>query len=319
MRIVFGTKISRAPVLKALEEIDGIELVALDDLDQVAPLVGEADALIISDPRGADGKAIADELRKPGCRVRWIQFLSAGYQGLSAHGIPDRIAITNQGGAVAPAVADHAMALILAMARQLKVLQERCERHEWNKTFDILPMSLEGRVLVIIGFGNLGRQLAKRARGFDMKVVGVTRSPAPNPLADEMHPMSAMHEQLGRADVVALCIAATNATRHIIDARAFDAMKEKALFINVTRGETVDQDALRKALVDGHLASAAVDVTDPEPLPRDDPLWSAPNILITPHMSGAGGTGTGKRIVGVVRENVERFKSGRELVHLVKP
>lgn len=318
MRIVFGTKVARAPVLKALQGIAGIDLVAVDDLSEVAALVKDADALVISDPRGADGRAIAAALREPGCRVRWVQLLTAGADGLLAHGVPGHVAITNQGGAVAPAVAEHAMTMILAMARRIGAIIERSARHEWNKEFTPPLMSLEGRTLAIVGYGNIGRELAKRARGFDMKILGVSRSLAADPLVDEMHPMSALHDVLGRAEVVALCVASVAATRHVVNAGTFAAMRKGAFFINVTRGETVDQAALKQALDSGHLAGAFLDVTQPEPLPPDDPLWNAANLIISPHTAGAGGTGTGGRIAAVVSENVVRFRAGQALVHQMK-
>jgi len=319
MRIVLGTKLSRAPVIKALEKVQGIDLVALDDVSDVAPVAKDADALIISDPRGVDGANIAAALREPGCKVRWVQLISAGFEGLMAHGVPEGVVVTNQGGAVSPAVAEHGMTLILSMARRMDAIYANSERGEWSKDFTPPQMSVEGRTLAIVGYGNIGRQLARKAKAFDMVVVGLSRSAAEDTYADEMHPMTALHDVLARADVVALCIASTGATRHTMDHAAFAAMKKGAMFINITRGETVDQVALREALVSGHLRSAAIDVTDPEPLPAGDPLWSAPNIVISPHVAGAGGTGTAGRIASVIVENVERFKAGRPLIHLIKP
>lgn len=318
MRIIFATKVARPPVLKALEAVAGIDLVACDDLSQVAALAHDADALVISDPRGPDGRAIAAALNQSGCRVRWVQALTAGIEGLLAHGIPGHIVVTNQGGAVAPAVAEHAMAMILAMARRVGEIIERSASHTWNKEFTPPLMSVEGKVLAIVGYGNIGRQLARRAAGFDMKLIGVSRSQPSDPLLAEMYPMERLADALAQADVVALTVASSPSTRHLIDARAFAAMKKGALFVNVTRGETVDQVALKAALESGQLAGAFIDVTEPEPLPASDPLWAAPNLVISPHTAGAGSTHTGGRIAKVAATNAQRFKDGQPLLHQVQ-
>lgn len=317
MKIVFATKMPRPQVLAALNRVEGLTLVAPGDLSGVAPHVHDADALVISDPRGADGRAIADALRAPGCRVRWVQALTAGVDGLLSHGVPDHVIVTTHGGAVAPAVAEHAMAMILAMARRIPEIVARSARYEWSSAFVPPLFALEGRTLAVIGFGSIGRQLARRARAFDLRVLGVSRSLASDPLADEMLPWTALDAALARADVVVLCVASNPQTRRLMDAARFAACKPGALFVNVTRGETVDQVALAQALRDGRLAGAFVDVTEPEPLPASDPLWQAPNLWISPHTAGAGSAETGRRIAAVVIDNLERFAAGRALAHVV--
>jgi phosphoglycerate dehydrogenase-like enzyme len=269
----------------------------------------------MSDPKGEEGVAIAAALRDPACKVRWIQVTTAGADGLLLNGVPPGIVVTNQGGAVAPTVAESAMAMILAMARQIPVIVARSAKREWIKEFTPPLLALEGRTLAIVGYGNLGRQLAKRARGFDMKIVGLSRSLASDPLADEMHPLGELHAVLGHADVVAVTIASFRATRHIMDAAAFAAVKPGALFVNVSRGETVDQVALRNALTEGRLRSAFIDVTEPEPLPAGDPLWDAPNLIVSPHSAGHGGTRTGARIAKVLTENMNLYRAGQPLQH----
>ena len=318
MRIVFATKVARAPVLKALESAANVELIACNDLSEVAVHVQDADALVISDPRGPEGKAISDALKREGCRVKWVQAVTAGVAGLLAHGVPPHVVLTNQGGAVAPAVAEHAMTMVLTMTRRMGEIIDRSGKKQWNKEFDPALMAVEGKVMAIVGYGNIGRELAKRAKGFDMKLIGVSRSGKSDDLLDESVPMERLHEVLAKADVVALTVASAPATRHLINAQAFAAMKKGAYFVNVTRGETVDQVALKSALDSGHLAGAFLDVTDPEPLPASDPLWDAPNLLISPHTAGAGSTQTGLRIARVVLANVKRFQEGQPLLHTVE-
>ncbi len=318
MKVVLASRVAVDPVVAALRAIPGVELVHCKDHTEVPAALPGAQVLVMSDPKGAEGAAIAQALRAPGCSVQWIHMTTAGADGLLVHGVPPGIQVSNQGGAVAPTVAETAMAMILAMARQIPLIAARSARHEWIKEFDPPLLALEGRTLAIVGYGNLGRQLAKRARGFDMKILGLSRSLAGDDLADEMHPLTALHAVLARADVVAVTVASFPSTRHIIDAAAFGAMKPGAMFVNVSRGETVHQPALRAALQRGHLRAAFLDVTEPEPLPADDPLWDSPNLVIAPHAAGHGGTRTGARIAKVLSENMARFRQGEPLAHLME-
>ena len=317
MRVAFGGRIARKDVIERVSAMPGIAFTAVGDLTELAPLVGATDVLVISDPRGAEGEVLAAALRRPENAVRWVQIVSAGVDGLVSHGIPSSLVITNQGGALAPQVAEHAMALLLGIARQIGPIYERSHRHTWDRVFAPAIFSLEGRVLAIAGFGNIGRELARRAKSFDMRVLGLARSPKDEPFADEMHPLTALHAVLGRADVVAVCIALGPSTRRLIDARAFAACKPGALLINVSRGETIDPVALRAALESGRLAGAAVDVTDIEPLPDGDPLWGSPNLIVSPHVAGGGGAFTGKRIADMVVDNLQRYQRGEPLLHVV--
>ncbi len=318
MRVVFASKIARKPIIDHMKQVKGIEFVALNDLADMPPHVQDADVLVIQDPRGADGRNIAAELKKPGCKVKWVQIVSAGFEGLTAHAPPAHIQITNQGGAVAPVVAEHAMASILAMARQIPAICRNSARHAWEKDFAIPVMSVERKTLVIVGHGNIGRHLARRAKAFDMRVLAVSRSKIDDPNVDEAFGLADLHKALAQADAVAVCIALSASTRGIFGAAEFAACKKGAMFTNVSRGETVDQTALKAALENGQIGFAFIDVTTPEPLPSEDPLWSAPNIVIGPHTAGAGSLHTGDRVGAMVAENVRRFVAGEPLLHLIK-
>ena len=318
MRVVFASKIARKPIIDHMKQIKGIDFVVLDDLADMPPHVLDADVLVIQDPRGADGRNIATELKKPGCKVKWVQIVSAGFEGLTAHAPPAHIQITNQGGAVAPVVAEHAMASILAMARQIPAICRNSARHVWEKDFAIPVMSVERKTLVIVGHGNIGRHLARRAKAFDMRVLAASRSKIDDPNVDEAFRLGDLPEALAQADAVAVCIALSASTRGIFGAAEFAACKKGAMFTNVSRGETIDQTALKAALESGQIGFAFIDVTTPEPLPSDDPLWSAPNIVIGPHTAGAGSLHTGDRVGAMVAENVRRFVAGEPLLHLIK-
>ncbi len=317
LRVAFGGRIAREEVRNRLSTMPEIAFTEAGDLTEIAPLVDCNDVLVISDPRGAEGKVLGEALRGPNNAVRWIQCVSAGVDGIVSQGIPSSIVITNQGGAVAPTVAEHAMALLLGMARQIGPTYERSKRGTWDPKFTPPIMALEGRTLAVVGFGNIGRNVARRAKAFDMQILGLARAPQDEPFADEMHPLTELHAVLARADAIVLCVASVPETHYLMNAAAFAACKKGALFINVTRGDTVDSAALRAALENGQLGGAAIDVTEPEPLPDGDPLWTTPNLLISPHVAGAGGTRTGSRIVATVVENLGRYLRNEPLLHRI--
>jgi phosphoglycerate dehydrogenase-like enzyme len=317
IRVAFGGRIARREVTQRLEAMPGIAFTAVGDLTELPPLVSTSDVLVVSDPRGAEGAVLAAALRAPDSSVRWIQCVSAGVDGLLGPGIPQSIVLTNQGGAVAPTVAEHAMALLLGLSRQIGPIYERSKQGTWDKEFTPPLFALEGRTLAIVGFGNVGREIARRAKAFEMRVLGLARSPKADPSADAMAPLDDLHSVLAQADAVAVCLALGSTTRHLMNAAAFAACKPGSLLINVSRGETVDPIALRAALESGALGGAAIDVTETEPLPAGDPLWGAPNLIISPHVAGGGGAFTGRRIAATVADNIERYQRNEPLRHVV--
>ena len=155
-----------------------------------------------------------------------------------------------------------------------------------------------------------GGEVAKRARAFGMTILAATRTPKDEPLVDEVHPLTKLKEVLARADFIVVTIAQTGETRGLIGAAEFAACKPNAYLVNVARGPIIDQAALLDALKTGKIAGAGIDVTDPEPLPPTDPLWDAPNLIISPHCGGGGSQASMARLSGRVTENLARFQNG---------
>jgi phosphoglycerate dehydrogenase-like enzyme len=251
--------------------------------------------------------------------VRWLHFISAGREGYEELGWPSGLTVTYAGGAVAPGVAEHAIALLLALARALpELVRTVMPQRKWDRTL-VAPKSrsLEGGTMVIVGYGHIGRALAKRARAFDMRIVTVSRSPTPEPLVDEALPLQDLHKGLAMADVVVVAIALTPETTHLLGDAEFASCRPGTLLVNVARGSVLDQPALVRALHSGRIGGAAVDVTDPEPLPADDPLWTAPNVLISPHYAGSGNPRNILRLADGVADNLRRFLAGEPLQHVV--
>jgi D-2-hydroxyacid dehydrogenase (NADP+) len=213
------------------------------------------------------------------------------------------------------AVSQHAMALILAMARRLPEARDNQAKHEWRGMISDLDRredELTGKTLLIIGLGRIGGRLAGLAKAFDMEVIGVRRDPAAGAnRADSVHRFDRLPELLPRADFVALTCPLTPKTENLIDAKALAAMKPSAYLINVARGKVVNEPALLEALEKKRIAGAALDCVWEEPLPATSPLWTIPNVLITPHTAGE----TRKyedNVIDLLMENLGRLWRGEK-------
>ncbi len=306
LRVVFFAQLARDAVVERLKQAPGIDLFASEDVHEMLNALPGADVPATPAARDADSKSLAEALRAPGRTVRWVQCLSAGYESLVRHGFPDDVVLTNQGGAVAPAVAEHAFALMLALVRHLPESFAAKTRHEWIRNLTARTSVLEGRTLAVVGFGHVGRAIARRARAFDMTILGVSRSGKPDPLADEMHPARALREVLARSEAIAIAAAQTPETRHMIGAAELAVCKPEAILVNVSRGSLVDPQALQAALAEGKIAAAGIDVTEPEPLPPDHPLWDCPNLIISPHHAGGGSKRSRARILDALSGEAAR-------------
>lgn len=317
LRVVFFAQLAKDAVIETLKKQPGIDLYASEDVHEMLKALPGAEVLVTPDVRDADSKLLAEALHDPGRTVRWVQCLSAGYESLTRHGFPPDMVLTNQGGAVAPAVAEHALALMLALVRRLYESIPAKARHEWIRNLTARSSVLEGRTLAVVGFGHVGRAIAKRARAFDMAILGVSRSGKPDPLADEMHPSTALRDVLARADAIVIAASHNRETYHLIGERELAVCKPEAILVNVSRGPLVDPKALQAALQAEKIAAAGIDVTEPEPLPADSPLWDCPNLIISPHHAGGGSKRSRARILDALAENIARYRAGKPLLHVV--
>jgi glyoxylate reductase len=216
-----------------------------------------------------------------------------------------RIPVGHTPGVLTDATADLAFTLLLAAARRLPDALDAVRRGDW-RPFDptyLLGRELHGTTLGIVGFGRIGRAMAKRAEGFDMRVIHSSTSGG-----------LSLEGVLRQADFVSLHVPLTPATHHLMDAGAFAHMRPSAILINTARGAIVDHVALRQALVDGAIGGAALDVTEPEPLPLDDPLLDAPNLIVTPHY-GSGTYTARHRMTELAVENLLAALAGQPMPH----
>ncbi|MEZ5660667.1 MAG: D-2-hydroxyacid dehydrogenase [Burkholderiaceae bacterium] len=312
MKILYWARLgmARAPITERLGQWPEVTLVVTETLEDTLRELPAADALVAYDAPVALARQVSEVLAAPGCRVRWIHFLSAGREGFEAAGLPGRVTVSQTAGATAPTVAEHAMALLLALARRVPEMVELTRDARWDRALATNARSLEGGVLAILGPGQIGREIARRAKAFGMTTIGLSRSAAPHPTLDETLGLDQLHATLARADAIAVAIALAPETRHILDARAFAVCTRKPLLVNIARGAVIDQAALVAALHAGQIGGAGLDVTDPEPLPASDPLWRCPNLLISPHFAAGGSARSVARVTEGLLENLRRFSAG---------
>lgn len=248
-------------------------------------------------------------------QLKWLHSFSAGVDSPFFLQLMERgVTLTNSSGATASPIAQTAMLYMLSLSRNVRAWYEHQDKHEWIRhDFD----ELDGARLAVIGMGPIGYEIARLAVAFNMTVEAIRRTPA----GDEPCPTFSfdhLDDVLGRADWVCVALPLTPDTKEMFHHNRFASMKPGARFINVGRGELVDENALIAALSSGHLSGAALDVFATEPLPTDSPLWDMPNVIVTPHSSGAS-TSAGLRSEKLFVTNLGRYLTGQPLINHVLP
>ena len=277
--------------------------------EETCSRAGEADVLVISG-------LWTDNLLEITPGLRYIQTISAGYEQFPLDELRTRaIRVANASGVNADAVSHHAMGLVLALARQLHHARDQQHNRHWRPMISDLSQredDLCGQTMLIIGLGEIGSRLAKLAKAFEMKVLGVKQDVASHDgIADEVYAPEQLQSVLARADFVVLCCPLNRSTREMIDANAFSAMKTSGQLVNVARGGCVDETALASALTTGEIAGAAIDHFYDEPLPMNSLFWSMENLIITPHSAGE----TRKyedNVIDILIENIDRLWTGNK-------
>ncbi len=246
--------------------------------------------------------------------LKWLQSWSAGVDPYLVPGVfPQGAMLTTAVGGYGPEVAEHMLASLLAVMRRLPAYRDNQTAHRWEGCG--VAKSLLGATVLLLGTGDLGGHLAAMVKALGARTVGLNRHPdRPADHFDELHPIGELDTWLPRADVVAMTLPHTPDTVHIMDARRLALLSPDAILVNAGRGSAVDGLALAEALRAGRLWGAALDVTEPEPLPPDHPLWDCPNLLLTPHKANGGPLDrTVRRVVALCLDNFRRFQTGEPL------
>lgn len=311
--VYFARTVPEPEQLRALAE-------AAPNVTLVGGLSREEATRRAAEAHGADVFYATPEFLRAATSVRWVQATSAGVERFLA--IPElaqreEIVFTNHRGVHGPTIADHTMALLLALTRDLPGSLAAQRDGRWLRESSAERVALEGRTMLVVGLGGIGTEIARRAHAFGMRVIATRRSDDPGPaFVERIGKPGELLAMLPEVDVVAIAVPLTAETKGLFGAEAFAAMPRGSYLINIARGGIVETDALLAALREGRLAGAGLDVTDPEPLPEDHPLWKEPRVIITPHVAGDAEL-TDERAWALVLENLRRFDRGEPLLNVV--
>jgi D-2-hydroxyacid dehydrogenase (NADP+) len=291
-----------------------MRVVHLPDYDRLAEELPDTDIFV--------GYSLRPKQLKDVKKLKWIHSTAAGVAQLMYPELRDSgILVTNPSGIFSVPMAEHTMGLLLSLARNFPDSVRGQDQSKWAQQ-DLWDQpqhltELNGQVVLIVGFGSIGREFAKRAKAFDMRVWGVTRSgQGDDALAERIVPATQLEEVLPEADYVVIAAPETAETRYLIGAAQLARMKRGARLINVGRGSLLDEVALMQALESGALGGAALDVMQTEPLPPESPLWKAPNLFLTPHTSAVSDR-LWERETALLMELLEHWFDGREMFNRV--
>jgi phosphoglycerate dehydrogenase-like enzyme len=252
--------------------------------------------------------------------LKWVQTMAAGVENMPAELKEHPCTLTNMQRVYAPVIAETAIAMLLSLTRGLaQVSVPALAQRKWVQATGNTPLvDLYGKTIGIVGMGGIGSETARRLHyGFNMQVLATDAKALPKPdFVARLHDPTWFMEMVPQVDVLMSAAPLTKETKGMFNAAVFNRMKPGAYFINVSRGGLVDQDALVKALKEKKIQGAGLDVTTPEPLPHDDPLWTCPNVVITPHNSGQAPVRQ-ERAIALIAENVRRYSNNLPLMNVV--
>lgn len=247
--------------------------------------------------------------------LKWLQSGAAGYDNPLYKTLAEKGVTLTNSNAQAPAIAEYVLATVMEQLQNSRERRNAKTERRWTRT---IFREVADTTWAIIGYGNIGRETAKRAHAFGARVIGVQRSTRPCECAVQITTPDSIDALLPQADVVVLTCPLTKETRHLANAEFFQAMKPDGIFVNIGRGELVDEPALLLALENNQIGSAILDVFETEPLPDDSPFWAAPNVYVSAHCSAAT-DGTRRRGEDLFLENLQLYLSGQPLKNEVDP
>lgn len=306
--------------LHLLQEAASREVLCVTDQEQLLAQLPETEILCSFSVPG-DWRQLAPNLR-------WLQYPGAGVDGLRPSGlldIQDRVVVTSAAGIHAATISEYVFGSMLMFNWNWPQMVRLQDSHLWARSagwYSLGGRELAGQTLGVVGVGNIGRRIAQVGRAFGMRVLGMRRSfgteGSVDPDLDVSYPPSALHELLGQADYAVLAVPLTPETEHLIGEAQLRAMKSGAYLVNIARGRVVDEQALIRALREGWIGGAGLDVTEVEPLPAHSPLYTMPNVILTPHIAGVS-VHYENRLAQLFAENLRRYRSGEPLLNRFDP
>ncbi|MBN6187921.1 D-2-hydroxyacid dehydrogenase [Aneurinibacillus sp. BA2021] len=305
VKIVSTAKMSERHQEKLRTEFPGCKFFFHPHMKEAEEDVQDADVLVTY------GEDITPENAAGMRNLRWIQVLSAGMDTMPLSLLADRdILITNASGIHKIPMAEYTFGVMLQAARKMNELYEKQRNSEWDRSLRM--EELYGKTLGIIGVGAIGEEVARRAKAFGMRVLGVSRSGAPKPDCDSMYTQQQLMSVLPQCDYIVVIVPLTEETRHLIGQKELEAMQEHAVLINIARGAVIDEAALLAHLQRGRLRLAVLDVFTEEPLPATSPFWQIKNCIITPHVSGRSPFYM-ERALEIFRQNLSAYMGGKQM------
>lgn len=306
----------KAEDIERIKESTGERVIPAPAAADQTPAEREAADSLIAEAEIIIGGLSVDEALIRKCRnLKWLFCIFAGVEKLPFELLIEKnILVSNVRGIHATQMAEHALGLMIAFSRKLNQFMRNQEKSIWKPMPDV--DELTGRTLAIIGAGAIGREIARKAKAFDMRVIGVKKHREPLAFFDEVLDMSGFGEAAGSADYTVLVTPLTPETLHLIGAGEFSAMKKGSVFINLSRGDTVDEEALIGALNSGRLAGAGLDVFHQEPLPAENSLWKMENVIVSPHSAGFSPHYM-QRVAGCFIQSWEYYRKGEPIPNTI--
>ena len=304
--------------LRLMHEVGELQWACGWTLEDMEREIRDAEILVISNR--ACTPEVGHALRENGRELRWIHFLTAGFDNAVKMGLPEGPLLSTSAGIKAGMVSEHALALVLALGRRLDLYQDFKRDRRWVRDEMAGQLSsLAAKTACVVGLGAIGRAIVTKLTVFGARVIAVSRGGAGDDAVagvEAVYPRERICEAVAVADIVIVATNLDAETRHMIGERTIAAMKAGSVIVNIARGPLVEEAALIAALNSGHLGGAALDVQETEPLPAASPLWDVPNLILTAHVAGAGSFDYGAHKALFVA-NLARLKAGLPLANAV--
>ena len=292
----------------------GVNFVACDSYAALPDAITQTQAEVIYSVRFAGTVDFPREAVLNSPSVKWVSVGGSGTDHLQTWDT-DRVTVTNAAGVAADMMAEYAIGALLHFNLDFPGFRAAQTARRWIAG-TVTP--IEGQTIAIVGLGQTGQAIARRAKELGMRTIGVRARPKDTPFVDEVHPTAGLDDLLGIADCIAICVPLLDATRGMIGAAQIAAIKPDAVLVDVSRGGVVDQTALSRAMVEGHLKGAALDVFETEPLPQTSPFWDMQNVIVTPHCSSVF-DGWALKSVTMFCDNLDRYIANKPFHNIVDP